>query len=843
MVKVCSYDYPKSHEDAHKEYYNLFSHPLHDFQKWSIEATVSGDHSLVCCPTASGKTLCGEFALEYFHSKGKKVVYTCPVKALSNQKFYDFTQKYPHISIGILTGALKCNSDADVIICTTEILLNKLYQTKSSSNTGLSSAITFEMNIETELGCVVFDEIHMFNDPSRGQVWEQSIMLLPRHVQIIGLSASLGNPENFAYWLENKGEINNGENKCVYLISKKERSVPLIHNSFITATQSIFKIIKDKTVQEEIKSVINKPFVIQDAKGKFNEEQYFKMDKILKMLESKNIRIKRSFVVNKLLEHLVEENLLPALCFVFSRKQLEILSGEITTNLLEFDSKIPYIIDYECEQIIRKMPNYKEYLQLPEYVNMVALLRKGIGCHHAGTLPILREMTELLFSKGYIKLLLCTETLAIGINMPVKSCILTDVNKFDGITNRMLHSHEYQQISGRSGRLGIDKVGNCFHLNNLFRNMNSLNYREMMNGKPQTLTSKFKISYNLLLNLIDIQDKNLVEFSKKSMITNELDSQLKEIYDKISKLNAELDNVKMCSKNLKTPFETIDKFIELHENKVKAVNKKRKEIERQIENIMDNYKSVEQDRITYQKIQAKEDEINELQTQYNSVNSYIQSGVNAVLALLKDEGFLQGEKNLKGEKNLEGDEPVTLTLTMKGKIATQLREIHCLVFGSLIHDNTICSLTSKQLVALFSIFTNINVKEDFKSYVPNTDDKLLKEVVTKVSTMYNLSQDNEAKYGINTGIDYDIHYDLLNYVEEWCDCEDVESCKFLLQKIGQEKEIFLGEFVKALLKINNISCEMEKIAEMTGNIAFLSRLREIPIMTLKYVATNQSLYV
>jgi hypothetical protein len=147
------------------------------------------------------------------------------------------------------------------------------------------------------------------------------------------------------------------------------------------------------------------------------------------------------------------------------------------------------------------------------------------------------------------------------------------------------------------------------------------------------------------------------------------------------------------------------------------------------------------------------------------------------------------------------------------------------------------------LVSLFSIFTNINVPEDYKAICPKSSDEEVQKSAILLSDMYSEYQNKELKYNINTGFDYTLHYDLLNYIEEWCICENVESCKLVLQKIGAEKEIFLGEFVKALLKINNISCEMEKIAEMTGNIAFLSKLKEIPLMTLKYVVTNQSLYV
>jgi superfamily II RNA helicase len=831
MVKICSFDYPKTHDISYDKYFNQYPYELHDFQKWAIKAIVDENHVLVCCPTGSGKTLPGEFALQYFHSKGKKTIYTTPIKALSNEKFYTFTHKYPHISIGILTGDLKFNPDADVLIMTTEILLNKLYQIKSNSS--VKSSVSFDMDIENELGCVVFDEIHFITDESRGSIWEQCIMLLPSHIQMIGLSATLDDPVKFAFWLETKGDISKQIEKEVYLTRKQIRAVPLIHYSFISVPNSVNKYIKDKAIQEEIKRLTNKPFVIQDEKNVFNDINYQNTTKMLKLFEKNDIRVKRQFVLNKLAEYLVEKEMLPALCYVFSRKQLEICAEEMTTNLLEFDSKVPYIVDRECEQIIRKLPNYEEYLHLPEYVNTVKLLRKGVGIHHAGLMPILREMTELLFARGFIKILFCTETMSVGINLPVKTTIFTDVNKFNGDIFRMLYSHEYTQAAGRAGRLGLDSVGHVIHLNNLFRNVDSVGYKTMMNGKPQALISKFKISYNLLLNLLDIGDHKLTQFASKSMITCDLDNQMKEIYYKISKLQTDLDNINNWVKNLRTPTEVIDEYIELNKNIKFSANKKRKEMERKIQSIKDNYKFIYQDQTSYMKKSEKEKEINILQAQYDSLNSYFSSGVGSVLQLLNEEGFIEG--NSSDEKSLK--------LTLHGKIASQIREIHCLAFTKLYDSKKLDNLTPKQLVALFSCFTNIRVNEDFKDNIPKSDDNDVNQIVTKVENLYNSYYDKEMARNIKTGFDHEIHYDLLNFTEKWCDCQDIENCKFILQELGNKKEIFLGEFVKALLKINNISSEFEKIAEMTGNIAFLSKLKEIPHMTLKYVVTNQSLYV
>ena len=842
MVKVCSItNYPKENELKYNEYFERFQYPLHIFQKWAIEGIIEGHHVLVTAPTGSGKSLPAEFCLDFFVTeKKKKVIYCSPIKSLSNQKFNDFSQKYPHLTVGIITGDIKNNPDADILIMTTEILLNKLYQIKSNSK-NINSSVSFEMDIENELGIVIFDEIHMINDQNRGSVWEQSIMILPRHIQMVGLSATLDNPERFAYWLENRGDDNisenkeNNEKKIVYLSSKKERSVPLTHYSFITITQGIFKAIKDKTVHEEIKSLTNKPFVIQDAKGKFNEEHYFKMTKMLKLFEDKDIRVKRQHALNQCLKYLTENEMTPAICYVFSIKKLETCAKEITTNLLEFDSKIPYIVRRECEQILRKLPNFEEYLHIPEYVNLVSLLEKGIAIHHSKMLPVLREIVEMLFAKGYVKVLLATESVAIGLNLPVKTTIFTDVNKFDGDNLRVLQGHEYTQAAGRAGRLGLDTVGHVIHLNNLFRNIDSVSYKTMMNGKPQTLVSKFKISYNLLLNLIDIGDQNFIEFSRRSMVKDDLDNQLKEIYDSMNKIQKEIDTLDVSRIYMRTPEEIIYEYIELLDKKPNTTNKKRKETEKRIQEIQSNYKFIESEKETIKKIKDKKRTIQTLEDDYKIVERFIDTNVYVILNIIKTKEFIETDEEMERNKNLK--------LTLKGKIASCLREVPCLPFTELIESGKLINLTTNELIAFLSCFTNVTVQDEFKSNLPATPNTNLINIIEVTKNIFEYYQNKETEYQINTGTDYNIHYDLINYVLEWTKCETVEECKCVLQRLESEKEIFLGEFVKGLLKINNIACELEKIAEITGNIDFLNKLNAISTLTLKYVVTNQSLYI
>jgi superfamily II RNA helicase len=834
MVKICSLNYPSENNANYKDYYSKFKYELHDFQKWAIEGIVKGNHILITAPTGTGKSMPAEFAIDFFHSKGKKSIYCSPIKSLSNQKFYDFTQKYPHISIGLITGDIKTNSSADVLIMTTEILLNKLYQLKSKS-LKINSSTSFEMDIENELGCVIFDEIHMINDKDRGHVWENCIMMLPGHIQMIGLSATLDNPEKFAEWLETRGQKKEHiPDKIVYLAKKIDRPVPLTHYSFITANTGIFKAIKDKSVHEEIRKMIDKPFVIQSAKGEFNEIHYNNMTKMLNLFEKNEVRVKRQHVLNQVSKYLVEQEMLPALCYVFSRKQLEKCANEITTPLLEFDSKIPYTIRRECEQIIRKLPNFQEYLHLPEYVNLVSLLEKGIGIHHAGMMSILREIVELLFARGMIKMLFCTTSVAIGLNLPVKTAIFTDINKHDGDHLTILQGHEYTQAGGRAGRLGLDTVGHIIHLNNLFRNVESISYKTMLKGKPQTLTSKFKISFNLLLNLIDIGDNNFINFAKKSMIKGDIDNQSNEIQKNIENMEIDYNKIEETIKHLKTPVEIIKEYIDCIERRPNTVNKKRKEIDRQIQNILDNYKSIESDKIIIQKYLLKQPELENMKKEYENITKYIDNNVLAIVDLLERDGFLSVATESVETKYI---------LTQKGHISTQLREVHCLVFANLFDLKVLDDITSRQLVSIFSCFTNVSVQDELKSLLPNSNNKQIQDMVIKIKEMYDEYQQKELSSNINTGTDYSIHFDLLDYVIEWCDCDSIEECKFLLQTLEKEKGIFLGEFVKALLKINNISNEMEKVAELTGNIQFLSKLKEIPTMIMKYVVTNQSLYV
>jgi superfamily II RNA helicase len=840
MVKVCSNTYNSVNEIKYKDYFEKYPFPLSSFQKYAIEAIIEGNHILVTAHTGSGKTLPGEFAIEHFVAQGKKVIYTSPIKALSNQKYYEFSQKFPHISFGILTGDIKTNPEADVLIMTTEILQNTLYRKchksnfDNETNMNMAALSMFDMDIDNELGCVIFDEVHYINDQDRGKVWEETIMMLPLHIQMVMLSATLDAPEKFALWCETRGNKIDEEKKpkkTVYLTTTYERVVPLTHYSFITTTQGAFKAIKDKELQREIKETTNKLFPIQSSKGEFDEPHYYRMKKTLKLLENNRVFIKRSHVINQVCKYMFDNNMLPAICFVLSRKQLEICAQEVTVNLLEDDSKVPYIVRKECENIIRKLPNHEEYFNLPEFTSMISLLEKGIAIHHAGIMPVLREMVEMLFAKGYIKILFATETFAVGINMPTKTVVFTDVNKFDGSRSRTLYSHEYTQMAGRAGRRGIDTVGNVIHLNNLFRNLELSDYKIMMQGKPQKLTSKFRISYNLLLNLIDIGDQHFLDFVERSMIKNNIDDELGVIYRDITQKETDFLNTESALNFMKTPRETLLRYIELKDKITSLKNKKRKDAEREMSQIKEECRNLDADLRLWSSYQSKQAELDGLRNSMSQTEMYLNNNVTTIVNYLINQGFIE-----KMEDEYK--------LTRMGAIATHLRETHCLVFSHLLADRQFDTLSSIELACIFSCFTNVTVNDEQKTFTHRGCQlNSIGSILDQVQIMYNKHQDFETTEMIQTGIDYQYHFDLVDATHAWCKAENAAECKYVIQKLEENKSIFLGEFVKAILKINNISSEMEKIAESLGDIALLSKLQEIPQLTQKFVATNQSLYV
>jgi len=842
MVKICSNEYPTEQDEKYAAYFDRFPYPLSPFQKHALEAIIEGHHVLVTAHTGSGKTLPAEFAIQHFFGLGKKVIYTSPIKALSNQKYYEFTKKYPEISFGLLTGDIKTNPDADVLIMTTEILMNYLFQREPNepSNTLLSTnnaPLAFNIDVQKDLGCVVFDEVHYINDKERGQVWEKTILMLPPHIQMVLLSATIDNPAGFAEWIEKRHSKSESEgliSKHVALASTNHRVVPLSHYGFITTVEAIFKVVRDKTTQQFIRDTTNKLIPLQDHKGGFQDAGYRNIVKVRELLDNNYVDMKRKNVLNQLSLFLRDHDMLPAIAFVFSRKHVELCAKDITVPLLEDDSKVGYTVRRECEQIVRKLPNYQEYLQLPEYNQVVGLLEKGIGIHHSGMIPILREIVELMISKKYIKLLFATESFAIGLDCPIRTAIFTSLTKFDGSSERYLMAHEYTQMAGRAGRRGIDTVGHVVHCNNLF-NVPTLNdYKTMLGGVPQKLVSKFHISYSLILNLLkNGQTGGFDKFSEKSMIRNEIQKSIQADKNYMEELSEKLNKRWQTIKMSKTPKDVCDQYIDLEVKLKAAVNKKRKDIEREMDKIRNEYRTLADDVQKVKELALMDSEYNKHKDSIEYMEQFIKSQTDAVCQIMVEHGHL----NTMGEE---------YELTMLGVIASNIAEIHPLPISKIMSENGYFSdFTSKQLVGLFSCFTDVKIPSDQRSSIPLIDDYLLKKTIQDLVGLYRSYEDKENLLDIRSGIRYEsaMIFDMIQYSMDWCDCQTEEECKYFIQTVISEKEISIGDFTKAMMKIVTVAKELMNVCELLGAIDLMYKLSQIEGMVLKYVLTSQSLYV
>jgi len=943
MVVICDKPYPEEANQKYQEYFAWFPYELSDFQKYSVQAIIEGQHSLITAHTGSGKSLPAEFALQYFHKLGqtspvaklplklgwdqntvgiqqlhsnvrKKTIYTSPIKALSNQKYYEFTQKYPEISFGLITGDIKLNPTADVLIMTAEILLNALFQgdtgkaercgklvENSASLRFLPQNLHFQIDIENELACVVMDEIHYINDRDRGSVWEKTILMLPKHIQMIMLSATIDSPEKFAKWCERGpnltskvaslpekfdntellrgGTTRSGEQnqlteavlrKEVWLSSTTHRIVPLTHYGFLITNEAVFKKTKDKTLHQQVRDGTQQLLTLKTADGKYQEDAYLKLSKTRKLIEDYDSLPKRNHVLNQLCIFLKDREMFPAIAFVFSRKNVELFAREISANLLEDDSKIPYIVARECDQIIRKLPNYHEYANLPEYHQLVKLLEKGVGIHHSGMIPILREIVELMISKKYIKLLFATESFAIGLNCPIRTAIFTSLTKFDGNDDRILLPHEYNQAASRCGRRGIDTVGHVIHCNNLFSMPSQYEYKNMLCGDPQMLSSKMRLSMPFVLNLIKTygNEAGVLEFIDRSMIRAELDKTQQYLEKQIRDLEQQLEKTQKSLTFLRTPLDVCQEYVSHNKILNTLTHKKRKETERRIQQLTSEHRFIKEDAVSVENIMKLENNLTTTRKEYSYGETYMSSKIENICFLLCKHGFLWPD-----------DDTTKYVLTRKGTMATMLAEINPIAMAEILESsNYMRDLSAIQIICFLSCFTDVKVAQEVKMSVPTTPDLVLRHMIVGyqviIDTYHEYSQDQNITISNNgSESDLEMMYDLIDLMEEWCLCEDESQCKVFVQTKLTEKSISIGDFTKAILKISTMVKELMNLCEKNvgftapsvtykprssvdvtdlrsvkstddeGMLELLSKLGTMDAMILKYITTAQSLYV
>ena len=818
MVLIYDGIFTNELEEKYHSYFECISHELSDFQKYSIKSIVDGHHSLVMAKTGCGKTVSADFAIQYFVNQGKQVIYTSPIKALSNQQFYNFSRKYPNISFGIFTGDIKFNPMADVIFATAEIVNNFFMNTNTMND--------FQMDVN-KLGCLIIDEVHFFLNKERGHVWENTILMLPKHVQMVMLSATLDNPMKFASWCE---ELD--ISRKVSISSMKNRIVPLIHYSFLTTTESIFKKVKDKNIQSTIRQNTNELMLLQ-VDNNFMDSTYNKIKQMTNHFQNNRVFIKRNFVINQLLSLLKKDDLLPALLFAFSRKNVERIAKDITVNLLEDDSKIPYTIREESFQIMRKLPNFQEYLNLPEYDELMKLFEKGIGIHHSGMIPVLRELVEIFISKKYIKVLVATSSFSIGLDCAIRTTVFTSLKQYDGKNESYLLPHDYTQMSGRCGRRNIDVQGYVIHCNNLFSLPSLREYKEILSGKLQKMISQYHISYHTILNMIPNTMECMIKNVEKSMMgqdnKNEIvfyDRELQLVLDKKSEKEQMMNS-------LKTPVfvmtEYNDLSILLNNSNSNIKEKKRKEIEKRIGSFIEEYKSCVRDTKIYNEyILFKNNLFITIQEQEQR-KKVISHQIQSICTILQSRDYITDQ----------------YTLCNIGNFAKNINEIHPLQTSECMFDDH--DITLKEIAAIYSCFTNIRVKNDVKkNSLDESTPHWIKLKLEYISSLYHSMEQKEQEENLDTGINYEnrIHYDLFYEIQLWVDAKNEIECKEVLQKV-QSKGISIGDFSKAILKISAIGHEISFCHGKNNGLSdkIYHILSQLDSVLLKFVCTNQSLYI
>ena len=797
----------------------MFSFELSDWQKLALQTINDGNHCLVTAPTGSGKTLPAEYAIRHFTNLQKKVIYTSPLKALSNQKYNDFRNEFPDISFGILTGDIKDNETADVLIMTTEILCNYLHNYKKESEK--RKILDFNIDLEGELGCVIFDEVHYINDMDRGTVWEESIMLMPNCVQMVMLSATIDEPERFAQWV-------NGTNptKTTVLCSTGERAVPLKHYLWYgVSDEMIHKKVQNKSLLDLIQNRGNKLNLLCDSKNGFVDRVYHDINRIKDDLEYNHIMLKRSYLLTQLVKFLEKEDMLPGICFVYSRRLVETYAKELTVSLLEQEQLQK--VESECRHILAKFDNGKEYMNLPEYSMVVKLLQKGIGIHHAGLIPVLREMVEIMFGKGYVKILFATETFAVGLNMPTKTVVFTNLRKYSGQGERYLYSHEYTQQAGRAGRRGYDTVGHVIHLSNMFEIPDMTNYRSILSNRPQTIYSKFKISYGLLLSQDQESAETMVDFVKKSIVQSDISKEIKGIEHELEQANTKVIKNEELLKTMVTLTEEDYKQIKELDSNIKAgmyKNKQRRAKVNELADLKSQSKHFEREYKLYEDLEEAKKAQSVMLKERENCENYITKNVELVKAALQEHGFVEGTRKV---------------------IASQIKETHNLVMTDLLTKYDFFeAYDEKTIIGTLSCFTNVNASSDARVSVPSSVSEDVHEMISYVMNKMDEYEAYETKHGFYSGSDYSINYDVCDEMMAWCDVENADEAIMFLKKIRQDKGIFVGEFVKGVLKIANILKEHEKIfTELVPKLDYVEKIKNCYELLLKFVCTSQSLYV
>ena len=538
--------YPKT-----KKFADTFPFELDPFQIEACHALENGKGVLVAAPTGAGKTIVGEFAVDLVINSGGKCFYTTPIKALSNQKFSELSEKYGESKVGLLTGDTSINSEAQIVVMTTEVLRNMIYSNSSTIN---------------DLKYVVMDEVHYLADKFRGAVWEEILIHLSEAVQVISLSATVSNAEEFGEWLQTvRGDTE--------VIVSEIRPVPLYqHVLFGNRLVDLFG--ENHKLNPELTRLERDSY--RQVRGTWREKP----------------KGPKSLTRSEVIEKLDREGLLPAITFIFSRNNCDaavrqcLAAGIRLTNSQE-RSSIREVVAKNIKSLA------EEDLVVLGYYEWADALERGVAAHHAGLLPAFKVTVEELFQRGLVKAVFATETLALGINMPARTVVLEKLSKWNGEGHVAISPGEYTQLTGRAGRRGIDIEGNAVIL--WGNELDSTSVGGLASTRTYPLKSSFKPTYNMSINLISQFGSDKARTSLESSLAQfQADKAVVGLAKQIRKNDSARDSIFIeakCDKGDFIEYSQLRGQIKKLESDSKRSKRKRAEIDDEIASIRKRMKN------------------------------------------------------------------------------------------------------------------------------------------------------------------------------------------------------------------------------------------------------------
>ena len=734
------------------EFLGRYPFSMDDFQIQGCQALENGKSVLVAAPTGAGKTIVGEFAAFLAMESGKKCFYTTPIKALSNQKFQDLSAMFGESNVGLLTGDTSINSEAPIVIMTTEVLRNMIYSASSTL---------------TDLRYVVMDEVHYLADRFRGAVWEEILIHLPESIQVAALSATVSNAEEFGDWLQTvRGEMQ--------VIVSESRPVPLYQhvlfgNRLLDLFSSSTKVNPEilRLEKESLRAVRTK---YGNSGGKKNWRDSSQITPTIKALGRAEV-----------IEKLDREGLLPAITFIFSRAQCDnavkqcLAAGLRLTNAEE-RSQIREVISEKT----KSLP--EDDLIVLGFHEWVDSLERGIASHHAGLLPAFKECVEELFQRGLIKAVFATETLALGINMPARTVVLEKLTKWNGESHVSVTPGEYTQLTGRAGRRGIDIEGNAVILWN--KDIDSASAAGLASTRTYPLKSSFKPTYNMTINLISqfgaarartSLESSFAQFQADKAVVG-LARQIKRNNDAISELEEEI------SCHLGDFVEYAQIRFEIKELERGLSTKRRKAREFEEEKIADARKALRNhschgcsDRETHARIAERADRLRRensgLSARVANRTHVIARRFDLIKVMLEKFGYLSND-----------------AITANGKLLSKIYGETDILIAEMIRREAFGQLTAAELVSIVSVF----VYESRKDAPPKLPRGQVEEVLSDLVKVWIEINDLEVDLGLEPIREPDAGFCWASY--RWASGHSLTA-------ILKGTELTVGDFVRSMKQI------------------------------------------